>query len=313
MRGLFKQNPGLKLMSLLFAITLELYLYSPDNSVTLDLVVPVRLVNLPASKMVVGPHGEHGSEKGFFATVVVRAASPIMDQVKAGSYSFNIEVPESVQKTFTASFKANDLNLPRRVQVLDIQPEKIEFEVEDIAQRELRVVIPFEGEPDGGYRAGAFKIFPDRVRAYGPATELEGINIIETEKISVANLTKSKVFDVPLKSVGKLTALAVNTVSVEVPVYPIESTKTFNKLSITVVAPDGYAATVSPSKVDVTVAGPQRALELLQRQDIQLIADGRFLTDGKYLVDVGAKLPDGIKLIDSNPLQVELTVMASNG
>lgn len=310
MRDFFTENFGLKMFSLLLAVLLEVYFYSPDNSVTASLTANVEIRNLPSKSMIVSPPG---GEKGLFARVTVRGPSPLVAQVRDTIQRFSIELPNDVPASYVAFLNGAQLRLPSGVSVIDVEPPRIEFQFEPVKETDLLVIVDKAGEPAPGYRLDALKVFPDLVLARGPASELEGLRVIQTQKVDISNLRSSQRFEVALVDKGKLTSLAVNVVTVEAVISPIMADKTLEHVPVKVIAPPGFAATVEPSSVSAVISGPSDALGSISQSQLELSADGRNLEEGKHELNLTAVMPQGVNLVRTEPGKVILQMVKKNG
>ncbi len=300
------ENLRLKVFSLLLAVLLEIYFYSPDNSVIATLSANVEVRNVPANQMIISPPG---AEKGMFARVLVRGPSPLVEQVRTSVQRFVVEVPDDVSSTFVKSLSRGQLRLPTGLDVLEIDPPKVELQFEPIVRKELLVIVDKVGDPAAGYRLDGLKVSPETVFARGPQGELQGLGIIETQKVDISNLKSSQRFVVSLIDKGKMTALDVNVVSVEATISPLTSEKTFDHQPITVLGPNGFAASVEPSYASVTIGGATRLLEELARTGLDLTADARSFAEGRYQIDLTLQLPEGVRVLQKTPEKVTVNLV----
>lgn len=301
MKEFLTENLSLKLFSLILAILVELYFYSPDNSVTETLVAGIDVRNLPPSMMLVWPPT---NDNGLSAKVSVQGPGPLVEQAKAISHKLLIHLPAQVPMTFAATLNPKQLSLPSGVRVNSIEPAQVELKFERAVKKELLVVVAKIGEPAQGYKIEEMKVFPETVIATGPKSELEGLQIIETEKIDISNLTATERLEVPLVERGPLTTLRITVVTVEIKVTPISEDKTFDKVDVQVTAPEGSAASFEPGRVKVTVSGPSSLIRGLEKGQIQLIVEARNLKEGRYELPLVVHLPPEITLVKTEPATV---------
>jgi len=306
-KGFFRKNLSLKILALALAILLEAQFNNPKS---VDLQLDITLRNLPISKMVLSPEN---AESGLSARAVVRGPGPLVEGLSATEQKVFIDVPPGNSNVFSVELRPEQLRLPRGVEVVGIEPSTFDFTLERVIRRQLPVVVNYEGEPAKGYSIKRLRPLPATVLARGPQSELRGKFEVETRPLDVTDVSSSKTFEVALQDIGRYTRLAVNFVSVEVEVIAIEQTRKFEKLSLKVLAPPGFAATVEPTRVDVEIAGREGVVKNLEPKMITLEADGRNLPEGRHQVAVSATLPNGVEVIRTVPEKVSVNLIARNG
>lgn len=301
------ENLGLKLFALLLAVLLKLYFYSPDNSTVLEVRASVEVDNVPQGQMLVEPVG---ISKGILATVRVRGPEPLVEQVRLTPLHFKIRLPYDVQGTYIAELQGEDLGLHQSVEIENIDPSSVEIKLERVVRKELFVSVSHQGEPAEGYRVENISVIPETVLAQGPQRELEGLSIIDTKSIDIGGLSEPTRREVALVEKGALTKLSVNVVTVDFDVRPIVTEQLYKGVSVVTKAPDGYAASVQPTKVNVTLAGPVGDLEALTVENFKVVADVRSLGAGRHQVELGAELPEGIIIVKTNPKKVNVVLVS---
>lgn len=309
MGSFFRENLGLKTVSLLIAVMLEIYFYSPDNSTTATLTASVQMQNLPPNMMVVWPPT---GDKGLFAKFRIKGPTPLVRQVEGGDHRISVNLPTPIPATYQAIFTGNQLRLPAGITVLDIDPPSIEMKLERVVRKELLVIVDKVGEPAPGYVITEMKVFPETVFAKGPMSELEGLGIIETQKVDVSGFRRDEQLDVPLVDKGMLTTLGVNVVRVEVKVSPIITERTFRRAPVTVVSPPKLAAAVQPATVDVVLSGPDAEVNRINEADFKVVADASKLSEGTHRLALEAELPTDVEIVRTVPEMVTVTLAGEN-
>jgi YbbR domain-containing protein len=86
------------------------------------------------------------------------------------------------------------VDLPVGIKLDEIQPSRIAMRLEAVLERELPVKPDVEGQPASGFEVYSESISPARVRVRGPASFVETLDHVLTDKISIAG--KSQDFTV---------------------------------------------------------------------------------------------------------------------
>jgi YbbR domain-containing protein len=304
-----KQNLGLKLIALALAILLELYFYSPDNSVSTTIFANLEIGPLPPSTVIVEPVN---LGRGQMVEFQVKGPKSLVDQVKSAEHKLHLLFPENAAEDFTLALDPLQLALPTGVELVRLRPERIKIRTEKEAVRELVVVVDKIGEVPEGMRLNSLGVFPDTVKVRGPRSIVEPMQSIETESLDLSQLNSSTRKEVMLKPLSSLVTLGVNLVTADISISPIPMQKTFSSLDVEVLAPEGFAATVEPSRATVVVEGPTNIIKNISREGVHLIADARKLPGGKHELALQSDFPDEVKVLRTDPPVVWVIVEAPN-
>jgi YbbR domain-containing protein len=195
--------------------------------------------------------------------------------------------------------------------LLSVSPAQVQLAFERLVRKELLVVVNKKGEAAPGFRVEDIVVRPDSIVATGPQTELEGMAAVETDALDISGIDRTRRFEVGIVDQSKLTSLDVHFVSVVVKVMPIMEEQDRSSVPVKVLAPEGYAAFVEPSKVDIRVSGSVLALEQIKDMPLSLVADARGLKDGEHQLSVtGEDLPEGVKIIKTIPDSVTVRLVS---
>ncbi len=312
MRDFFRRNIGLKLISLFIAISLETYFMSPQNLVTETISASVDIQGLSDDLMIVWPPA---ADEGLLAACKIRGPGPLIQETRSTPRRFTISLPPKPSETFVAELNASQLKLPSGIELLEVQPAKFELRIEPVIEKALNVKVKLSGDLDPGLRLESVGVGPETVLAHGPQGELSPIADIETEPIDLSQQKGSVTLDVPLRERGGRTTLRRRTVRVDLHVAPVLAEKILSNVKVSVEAPDGFAASVTPTRVKAVVSGNSSALEKISESNTQLHADltGLSLSQVNRSVErvnlVCPGLPSGVKLLSTIPSQVEVTLL----
>jgi len=299
----------LMLIALLLALFLESYFYSAENAVTVNIPAMVDVLNLPLERMIVDPPK---GEKGIPVRVEVRGPRPLVEQVRSSNNKFGVDLPTTNPSEFTAFLDPQQLRLPAGVEVLSITPASVTIKTEPVAQRELLVEVQQVGSPDRGFEVDHIDVFPATVLVRGPQSRIEELRSIITYPVDVSNFRASERLETSLQVPDPLVGLSVSTVKVEVRVGPARKEHVFENIGIRVLAANGFAATVAPSRASATVSVPEVELAELSAGNMFLIADGRALPEGKHRVGLTADFGKNVRLLKTVPAEVTVTLVTKN-
>lgn len=212
---LFTENWTLKLISLIFALLLWMFIMG-ERRLEVGYLVPLELQNIPKELMVANE---------VASLVDVRVSGPRTLLMKVSPNDISIVVDLTDLKPGLTTFKRLEerLNLPSGLRVTRLSPSFIDLKLERRKQKEIPVKITLAGEPLPGYQIGRIMAVPDKVVVEGGETELKGVSEVTTESVDLDGVNEGFSVIVPLVHRGTYTYLKDDkTVEVQVEVQSVE-------------------------------------------------------------------------------------------
>jgi len=212
---LFTENWTLKLISLIFALLLWMFIMG-ERRLEVGYLVPLELQNIPEELMVANE---------VASLVDVRVSGPRTLLMKVSPNDISIVVDLTDLKPGLTTFKRLEerLNLPSGLRVTRLSPSFIDLKLERRKQKEIPVKITLAGEPLPGYQIGRIMAVPDKVVVEGGETELKGVSEVTTESVDLDGVNEGFSVIVPLVHRGTYTYLKDDkTVEVQVEVQSVE-------------------------------------------------------------------------------------------
>ncbi len=166
--------------------------FGRQSSVT-SLDVPLEFRNTPPGLELDGISAER-------VEVQVRGQRPLIEDLKARPNQIGAIVDLKGLRAGgrqTAPLGAENIERPVGLTILRIVPPSVSFDLEQLAEREVPVVVRFDGPTPAGLQIA---VSPRTVRLIGPATVLGRIESIGTEPLPTAGLDASP--PVPPRSVS---------------------------------------------------------------------------------------------------------------
>ena len=312
-RKLLSDNFILKLTSLALAIFLETYFYSPDNSITDTFILDASVVDLDPSMMMVEPR----DRRDLRVELRVKGPSPLVHQAKERMLNLPVKLPKPIPSSMMVDLDKLVV-LPLGVTLLDVNPRQMKLSFEKVAQKVVRVEASETGKVANGFRIDSTTVNPVSVVVTGPESEVSKLSVLKTEPVEVDGLSSPQSIDATIADQSDLISYSATVISVRLDIKPELVEKTFIDVSVRVVAPDGYAASVEPSKVLVKLHGPKNAVGVIQEFPFSLIADARNLissdvnSDGTFDVVLTHELGKDISVVETLPSRVTVKLVANN-
>jgi len=121
----------------------------------------------------------------------------------------------------TITLRPQAINVPPDIEVISIDPTKVRFRVEQVRQRVVTIRPFLVGEPAAGYAAGEPALVPDHALISGPASLIQKINEVATERIIMTGRTDTFVQNVaPVSDSSLVRVVEPLSVQATVPVTP---------------------------------------------------------------------------------------------
>jgi YbbR domain-containing protein len=186
------ENWNLKVTALLLALILWLFVRGepgPERVVTIPLEVQV-----PSQMEIVNDR---------LTTIEVTMRGPSL----SGSW-FNPPLPTCVvnlekaqEGEHVVQLTPDNVRVPKGsgIEILQLNPTRVELELERTISKEVPIIVPIRGEPPRGFEVLGISQNPTNVIITGARSRIEPITEVSTEPISLNELKQSARFFVTLK------------------------------------------------------------------------------------------------------------------
>ncbi len=196
-QSLLKQNLGLKIFSIFISIALwaSIKYTSPAtlyNYYQTSLYVPVKYVNAPKGLVPV-----HTDEQ-----VLIELKGEPAKIASISSSDFSAVVDMSGCKKGSNMVDVT-LKFPSEVTITNVQPSKINFELEEYSSVQMPISLRTTGVPSSGYKLASSKVFPDEVTISGPVSSTNKVKKILAD-VDISGINTSTKFFIPLKAFDSL-------------------------------------------------------------------------------------------------------------
>ncbi len=140
--------------------------------------VPLSIVNIPKGSVIVSPLPDG-------VDVRVRGAFTPLRQLEPAKLEAVIDLLDATPGEKRYALDADDINVPRDIEVIAISPSELRLVLDAVAERTLPIVAELTGVPAPGSRVEEAAVEPRQARIQGPAKSLARLSQIRTEPVSV--------------------------------------------------------------------------------------------------------------------------------
>lgn len=263
LRHAVTENLGLKVLSLLFALGLFVYLQGQEDTQQRTVAAGVVLRLPPESA-----HRELMTQVPANIHVTLRGAAGALDRmIQTGIPPVEVDLRQGQEGTVT--FDRGMFNLPQGVEVVIIDPPSIKLEWQDVVSRKIPIQASITGTPAGGYVVkGEPQVEPDSIGVRGPENLVETMQFARLAAFDVSGLSEGVyrrriAIDAPP---NRVTYTGPQSATVAVSIARRVSEVKFTKRPVVVVG--ATQAVVSPREVDVTIMGPPEVVRALREEQI---------------------------------------------
>jgi YbbR domain-containing protein len=248
--------------------------------------------------------------------VVVSGPESIVKQVSRARVAVDLSgTRESIDQSITVEI-LDEKNNP--LDSITVNPQTAHVNIPISQQggfRDVAVKVVVRGQVASGYRLENISVFPPVITVFSSDPKLvnEMPGVVETQELDLQDAKEDISTRLTLTLPPDISIIGSQTVQVQVGISPIQTSLTLSGQPINIIGlPEGFAAQVSPSTVDVILSGPLPVLDALTPQDITIIIDVTGLDIGTHqltpkveaLVDnvlVESILPGTIEVVLSLP------------
>ncbi len=308
LRQIARRNMGLRVLSVLLAIALWMFVNAGQHDSEASVQVPITYQRLPADMVIVNTQPRFVELDVAGPRTLLSLLDPRRLTLRLNLAGVN--VGEASFKVTSAMFA-----VPRHTSITGITPSEIVLDIDKVVTREVPLRLAIEGPVAAGYTITAAETTPAVVQVTGPSAYVWHLAHVDTAPFDVKGATADVQRSVDLVSPGNKTRVAASTVQGKVAVQEVIADREFRGLPIEV-RDSSYKFRIEPRQVNVTVRGPWHKLASLDlRTSVYVDADG--VMPGYYELPVEVNLPDGVELMRQEPEKVRLRMYrqrrSSNG
>ena len=303
-RRVLSHNLLLKVFSIAFAVGLWAFVNLGARDAEKTLSVPVELRDVPADLVVTSPLPEA-------VDVRLRGSRTLLGTIDERRLHFPLSLGPVRPGNVEFKVDPDVLGLPRGVRITRVSPGEIRLTVDRMLQRRLPVEVGANMiVPDGFHLAGV-EIRPRTVTMSGPRTDLDGLKVAHTTPIELRGIGPGAFEErIAVERSSNLVQVTPEHVTVRGRLEDIEIERVFPRLEVALRNAEGPVRIVPP-RVSVTLRGPQRILEGLRPDAVDVYVDVAGLEKGRHQVVVTAQLPDGLRVSSVEPPEVTVEVTAA--
>ena len=199
--------------------------------------------------------------------------------------------------------------LSTSLQVLEIEPEKINFDVESISSKTVKIEpqIDMTFKSNYGLVSGV-KLSPDSVRISGPESVISKVENVYTEEKTFEGTDKTINENIALQKID-FVEMSIDQTNIEFDVQKIVD-KTFENILVDMRnIPPSRELLLFPAKINVVLRGGINILGKLNNDDIKAYVNyNQALRDTLGAIEPNVEAPEYTTVIDKKPRKLEYII-----
>lgn len=302
--GPLRRNVTGKGAALAVAFVLWLFVNAGKRE-TQVLQFPIEFRNTPPNSVLVT------RERVDTVTVKLNGPGALLASLDSRRAPIMIDLVD-VQLGAEARIKIRDelIRVPRGVRIIDIEPSRIPIRLEEIRRATVPVRLTRAGETADGFKVTTVKLNPANVVVTGPASTVEALQVVETEPLDLNGANGPIQRPIALVRGEHLLSVTPERVMAQIAVEPVRTTRDFKRVAVEVRNVD-RPFQLRPSHVNLTVRGPERAVQNLELDDGSVYVDAGQLGVGEHTVEAAVNLPAGVEIVKREPASLNLQILDS--
>jgi YbbR domain-containing protein len=291
------RNFGLRVLSVLIALGLWLFVNAGQHEAQTSFMVPVEYRGLPTGLIVV-------NRRPDFVSLSISGPRTLLSLLDSSRLTVRMDLSGIGPGQAELKITPEMFRIPRQTTIDRISPSQITLDVDQVTTEELPVRLSVNGQVASGLAIGSIELKPAVVTVTGPSNSLRNVDAIDTMPFDVQGASEPVSRYVQLEDVGNLIKLSNNWVLATVKLQEVVSEREFHDVQVAVRNADRKFA-LRPPHVSITVRGPQKSLAGLDLGG-SVYVDARDLGVGWYETPVQIDLPKGLEVVHESPDKVKL-------
>ncbi len=304
-RRFLTHNWFLKLFSVLVASLLWLTIASETNSV-INRAIALEFQGIPSNMEITG-------ETATQVDLQLRGSSSLLNEISPADVAAVISLAGQSPGSKTVNLSSANIQTPFGVEVLRIDPIRVQFNLERTLTRTLPVRAVVEGEPEEDYEVVTFLVTPSTVNVVGPESNIRPLDSLPTTSVRIdgARFTVRTFADLNIVDpLVRLVSLSPHEVQVEIREVRVDAAYTAD---MDPSLDDPSLWLIEPSSVTVTVQGPKSLMAEFDSSTLYFTVDTSVLSPGSHQLTpeiFGISDPFSLALLE--PETVEIMVRSAS-
>jgi YbbR domain-containing protein len=189
--NIIMRNPILKVISLVLAVTLWLFVKSKSGG-EVELVAPLEFFRVPTNLIVTQVSED---------AINVRISGPLspLEGVPSQDARARIDLSRARPGVNTFDILPDNFTIPLGSKITQISPSSVKVELDRVTEKIVPVKAAVRGRPARGYRIVKITVDPPYINLWGANSQLVNLREVQTEEVDISGLREPVVLEVSLR------------------------------------------------------------------------------------------------------------------
>lgn len=305
MRGWFRRNMGVVLISLACALILFAYVRSQEGEPISFGDIPLDFFNVSSNLVPVITPAD--------ISVSLQGPRNIILGLERNQIKVYLDLKGKEKGHFLYLAENFKIKCPEGVRVVKITPRIVSVNLDPLITKQVAIKPTITGKPVPGYGIGKIVCDPGSLKVWGPESRLEDLSGIPTTPIDVSDISSnvSKIVKIDFKE-KDLEIIEEMPIRVEINLVQRLAEKEFVGVPIKILqSPSSVLeARLREKEAVLILRGPAEVVETLSTKDIIVAVNVSDLSQGTYRLKPEITLPLEIEVVSIVPPTFEVTLIS---
>jgi YbbR domain-containing protein len=295
-RRLRGSNIGLRILAVVLAIGLWIFVNSAERGSVEQLTVPVSYSTLPQGMVIV-------NHPATSVKVEVTGPRSLLSLLDPERLTLKIDLRSIAAGPSEFKIYPSMFNVGRNTAVTSISPDSLSLDIDRMVTRDVPVHLAVEDRVAPGYTISSVDITPPNVTVVGPSRYVAPLTSVNTEPFDLKGLTSDTNRSVEIVPPDPSLGLSTGHIDARVNVAQAITDREFR--SEVEVKDSDFKYRVEPKQATLTIRGPAVKLAGLAPKGLAYV-DANGLAPGSHELPLQVTVPDGMQLMRQSPDKVRL-------
>jgi YbbR domain-containing protein len=295
-RRLRGSNLGLRILAVVLAVGLWVFVNSAERGSVEQLTVPINYSTLPQGMVIV-------NRPATSVKVEITGPRSLLSLLDPERLTLKIDLRSIAAGQSEFKIYPSMFNVGRNTAVTSISPDSLSLDIDRMVTRDVPVHLAVEDRVAPGYTISSVDITPPNVTVVGPSRYVAPLTSVNTEPFDLKGLTSDTNRTVEITPPDPSLGLSTGHVDARVNVTQAITDRQIR--SEVEVKDSDFKYRVEPKQATLTIRGPALKLAGLAPKGLAYVdADG--LAPGSHELPLQVTVPDGMQLMRQSPDKVKL-------
>jgi YbbR domain-containing protein len=295
-RRLRGSNLGLRILAVVLAVGLWVFVNSAERGSVEQLTVPINYSTLPQGMVIV-------NRPATSVKVEITGPRSLLSLLDPERLTLKIDLRSIAAGQSEFKIYPSMFNVGRNTAVTSISPDSLSLDIDRMVTRDVPVHLAVEDRVAPGYTISSVDITPPNVTVVGPSRYVAPLTSVNTEPFDLKGLTSDTNRSVEITPPDPSLGLSTGHVDARVNVTQAITDRQIR--SEVEVKDSDFKYRVEPKQATLTIRGPALKLAGLAPKGLAYVdADG--LAPGSHELPLQVTVPDGMQLMRQSPDKVRL-------